>query len=113
MEQISWRGLPRKRFSDLLGGPRGGRMCSDGDVHDAPSMVGEHDQHEQQQARGRRHHEKIGGRDLLQVIRQEGAPGLRRPSRKAGACILRRWLDHGDAKLQEFAVNSRCTPEII
>jgi hypothetical protein len=113
MDQVLSRRLPRKRFSNLLGGPRGGGMCGDGDVQDAPSMVGGHHQHEQQPAGGCRDYEEIGGRDLLQVIRQEGAPGLRRRSRRPAHVCCDGGLTRGEAKLQEFAMDSRCTPERI
>ena len=48
-----------------------------GDVYDAPALVGEDHQNEQQAARRGRHHEEIRGHDLSDVIRQELAMGDR------------------------------------
>jgi hypothetical protein len=42
------RRVPRARFAEWLCRPRRGRMSGDGEVDDAPSIVGEKDQHEQQ-----------------------------------------------------------------
>ena len=57
-DEIPWDLVLRKGFSELLRGPRGRRMRSHGGVHDAPSVMGEDHQHEQQSARCRRHHEE-------------------------------------------------------
>jgi hypothetical protein len=53
----------------------------------------------------RRHYEEIGGRDLLEVIRQEGAPGF------ATAAFRDRRLADPDPELQELAVDSGRTPQ--
>ena len=50
-EEISRRFVPRKRLAQLLRGPRRGRMVGDGDVHDAPVLVGEDDRDKQKAAR--------------------------------------------------------------
>jgi hypothetical protein len=51
-------------------------MVRDRDVHDSAPLVPEDDENEQEPACGRRDDEEIGGRDLLDVIRQERAPRL-------------------------------------
>jgi len=53
-------------------------MVGDCDVHDPSVLVRDDHQDEQQSARGRRHDEEVGGRDLVHVIRRERAPGLGR-----------------------------------
>jgi hypothetical protein len=42
-------------------------MAGDSDVHDASTLIREDQQHEQESARCRRHHDEIGRRDLLNV----------------------------------------------
>jgi hypothetical protein len=68
-EEIAWGFIPRKSFTQLLGGPSGRGRVGDRDVHDAAALVGEYHQHKQQPARGGRHDEEVGGRDLVDVIR--------------------------------------------
>jgi hypothetical protein len=53
-------------------------MGGDRDVHDASAIMGQHHQDEQEAARHGRDHEEVGRGDLCPVIRQEGAPRLRR-----------------------------------
>lgn len=50
----------------------------DGDVDNAAAFVREDDEREQEPTGRRWDDEEISGRDLLEVIRQERAPGLRR-----------------------------------
>ena len=51
-------------------------MVGDGHMHDASALMGE-DHQDEQQATGRcRHDEEVRGGDLVEVIRQEGAPRL-------------------------------------
>src|SRR6266508_2963777 len=75
--EIPWRLVPGKGFPELLCGPRGCRIRSHGCVHDAPAVMSEDYQHEQQSARCRRDHEEIGRHDLVDVIGQKRAPRLR------------------------------------
>ena len=53
-------------------------MIGDGDMYDAPSLVGKDDQNKQQAARRGRYHEEIRGHHLPAVICQERAPRLGR-----------------------------------
>src|SRR5256885_14861518 len=60
-------------------------MLSDIEVEDAPAVVGEHDEDEQNaQARGG-NSEEIDGDEVLDVIGQERAPPLRRGERRFGS----------------------------
>ena len=65
-----------KRFSELLGGPGGGGMRGDGDVREAPTIMGEDDEYKEQSVRHRWYDEEVGGHDVGHVIRQEGPPRL-------------------------------------
>jgi len=51
-------------------------MVGDRHIHDAPTLVGEDHQDEQQATRRRRHDEEVRSDDLAEVIRQERAPRL-------------------------------------
>ena len=55
-------------------------MVGNGDVHNASTLMGEDQEYEQESTRCGRHDEEVGCRDLMDVIRQERAPGLRRRS---------------------------------
>ena len=68
---VSGEGLP-----DLLRGPGRGRMRGDVDVQDAPAVVGENHEAEEQTEGGRGDDEKITGRGGAKVIPKEGTPGL-------------------------------------
>ena len=77
-QEVGRRGVVRERVHDLLGGPEGGGMLGDVEVDDAPAMVGEHDEDEQDaQARGG-HGEEIDGDQVADMVGEEGPPGLRR-----------------------------------
>src|SRR5437667_6419060 len=77
-EEIGRGGVVREGVHDLLGRPGSGGMLSDIEVEDAPAVVGEHDEDEQNaQARGG-NSEEIDGDEVPDVIGQERAPRLRR-----------------------------------
>jgi len=78
VDGIVRRFVPGKRFTELLCRPRGRGIVGHSDVHHASTLMREDQQHEQESARCRRHNEEIGRRDLLDVIRHERAPRLRR-----------------------------------
>src|SRR6266404_7993559 len=77
-EEIERGLLIREGVHDLLGRPGSSGMLGDIEVEDAPAVVGEHDEDEQNaQARGGTS-EEIDGDEVPDVIGQEGAPRLRR-----------------------------------
>ena len=76
MNEIAWGGITRKRFAELLGRPGARGMSGHRDVQHTPALMRNDDEHEQELARRRRDEEEVGGRDLLEVVRQERAPGL-------------------------------------
>jgi hypothetical protein len=52
-EEVGWRGVVRERLHNLLGGPARGGTLGDVEVDDTSSIVGEHDEDEEDpQARG-------------------------------------------------------------
>src|SRR5467141_2919531 len=77
-EEIGGGGVVREGVHDLLGRPGSSGMLGDIEVEDAPAVVGEHDEDEQNaQARGG-NSEEIDGDEVPDVIGQERAPRLRR-----------------------------------
>ena len=78
VDQVPGRFVPRKRLAQLLGRSRRRRMRGDRHVPDAPAIVGEENQDEQEAVSRGRDDEEISRDDLADVIPQEGAPGLRR-----------------------------------
>src|SRR6266566_2322299 len=68
---VSGEGLP-----DLLRGPGRGRMRGDVDEQDAPAVVGENHEAEEQTEGGGRDHEEVARRRGAEVIPEKGAPGL-------------------------------------
>jgi hypothetical protein len=75
-EEIARRIVPRKRLAKLLRGPRRGRMVGDTHVHDAPALVGQNHQDEQQATRRSWHEEEARRHDLADVIPEECPPSL-------------------------------------
>ena len=58
-EKIGRRAVLRERVHELLGGPGGGRMLGDVEVEDAPAVVGEHDEDEENAEPSGGHGEEI------------------------------------------------------
>jgi len=105
--------LPAVRFGQLTGNPMGARTCGYAQPQKlAPGML--QDQKSiQQPKRDRRDYEQIHRRNAISVITQKGLPALRRwlPSPRHVFC-------HGgltdiDAKLEQFAVDPRCSPKRV
>jgi len=77
-EEVGRGRVVREGVYDLLSRPGRGGMLGDIEVEDAPPVVGEHDEDEQDaQARGG-DGEEIDGDEVPDVIGQERAPRLRR-----------------------------------
>ncbi len=112
-QKIGRRGVVREGVHDLLGGPVGGGMLGDVEVHDAPAMVREHDENEEHAQSSRWHREEVNGDEIRDVIGKERPPRLggRRASFRHqpgdGA------LSDVDAELEKFAVDSRSAPQRI
>jgi hypothetical protein len=110
--KIGRRGVVRERIHDLLGGPGGGGMLGDVEGDDAPAVVGEHDEDEEDAQAGRGHSEEIDRDQVLDMVDEERPPGLR----GLGAPLRHQpgdgALSHVDAELQELTMDARGTPEI-
>ena len=88
-------------------------MVSHGDVDDAATVVRQDHQDEQEAARRGGDHEEVRGHELSHVIRQEGAPRLRRRSPMTDHVFRDAGLTDVNPEFQEFAVDPRCAPERI
>jgi hypothetical protein len=112
-QEIGGRGVIRERLHDLLSGPEGCRVLGHVEVDDAAAMVRKHDEDEQDaQARGG-HGEEVDGDQVLDMVGEEGPPGLR----WLGA-PLRHQAGHGalcyvDPELDELAMNARGAPQRV
>jgi hypothetical protein len=101
----------RESLHDLLGGPVSGGVLGYVEVDDAPTMVSEHDQNEEDvQARGG-NREEIERDQVADMVGQERSPGLRRLGRPLRHEPGDGALGHVDAELQEFAMDARGSPE--
>jgi hypothetical protein len=86
-------------------------MGSNGDVHDASAIMGQHHKDEQEAARHGRDDEEVERCELCPVILQEGAPGLRRWLAPADYVLRDRGLTDIDPEFQQLAVDSRRAPQ--
>src|SRR5438309_10027850 len=76
-EEIGRRGVVREGVDELLGGPGGSGMLGDVEMEDAPALVGEHDEDEQDAEPRGGHAEEIDRDQVTAVIGQERSPSLR------------------------------------
>src|SRR6266446_10182674 len=112
-EKITRRRIVRERVDELLGGPGGGGMLGDVEVDEAPAVVGEHDEDEEDAEPSSGHGEEIDRDQVPDMIGQKGSPSLRwrgaslRNQPRDGA------LGHIDAELEEFAMDAWGAPEWV
>ena len=109
----SWRLLPAVGFSQLTGDPMGARPCGHTQPHKLAAGMLQDQKSIQQPKRDRWDYEQIHRRNAVGMIAQKGLPALRRwlPSPRHVFC-------HGglpdiDAKLEQFAVDPRCSPKRV
>ena len=100
----------RKCFPYLLCGPLRGRMSGHMEMQDAASVMGQHQKHVKYLEADRRHREEVDGDQLLGVILQECAPGLRWGLGGAHQVFADAALCDVDAEFEEFAMDAGCTP---
>jgi len=83
------------------------------EVDDAPAMVSEHDENEEDAQARRGNREEIEADHIPDVVGEERSPGLRRPGTPLRHEPGDGALGHVDAELQEFAMDSRGSPERV
>src|SRR4029453_8129898 len=77
------RGLFREAFDQLVGGPGGGGVVGDVDMHKFSAVVLKNQEPEEQAKGERGDHEEVDGDNLADMCPQEGAPRRGRPRRGA------------------------------
>jgi hypothetical protein len=112
-EEIGRGGVFREGVHDLLGDPVGGGVLGHVEVDDAPSMVSEHDDDEEDAEASGGHGKEVDRDQVPDMVSQERSPGLGglgtalRDQARDGA------LGHVEAKLQELAMDSWGAPERV
>src|SRR5438132_8738474 len=110
-EEKGRRGVVREGVHDLLGGPVGSGVFGHVEVDDAPAMVHEHDEHEEDaQARGG-NREEVEGDQVANMVGEECPPRLRRLGPPLRYQPGDGTLGHVDTELQELAMDSWGAPE--
>jgi hypothetical protein len=106
-QEIGRRGVVRESVHDLLGGPVGGGALGHVEVDDAPAMVSEHDEDEEDAQAYGRHHEEIEGDQIADMVGEERPPRLGRRGAPLGKQSGDGALGHIDAELEELTMDSR------
>ena len=112
-DQIPWRGLPWKRFPDLLRDPSRCGVRGYAEMHDAATLVVQDDEHEQEPKRSSRYDEEIDRRQTAHMVPKECPPGLRWRLRVPDHVLGDSGLTDLDPKLEKFAVDARCAPQRV
>jgi len=110
-EEVGRGEVVREGVHELLGGPVGSGVFGHVEVDDAPAMVNEHDENEEDaQARGG-NREKVEGDQISDMVREERPPRLRRLGTPLRHQPGDGSLGHVDTELQELAMDSWGAPE--
>ena len=83
------------------------------EVNDAPAMVSEYDENEEDAQAHGRHREEIERDQVPDMVGEERPPGLRRLRTPLRDQARDRAFGHFEAKLQELAMNSWGAPERV
>ena len=82
-------------------------MLGDVEVHDATTLMSQHDEDEEHPAWGGRHGEAVTRHDVLDVVIEEGLPRGRGRFTSSRPILLHRGFGHADAELTEFSHDAR------
>ena len=111
--QPAGRGVVREGFDHMLSGPRGCRMLRDVEMHDAPTVMRQHDQDEQHSASECRNGEEIHRRGGREVICEKRPPCLEGRTCVRFQQTRHRAFRHIDAERAELTVNPWRSPQRI
>jgi len=104
---VGWRRVIGECFDNLLRGPSGGGAI---EVRDLAATVQQDDKYVEQTEGRRRYDEKVDRDELGEVVLEERSPRLRgwpwAMRHKPGNSALR----NVESELEEFPVDTRCTP---
>src|ERR1700674_2186595 len=98
-QQVLRGAIPRKGLDDLLSRPVRGGIRGDIEMDDAPSVMCQHEQHEEDLEAHRGYGEEIDGDELADVVLQERLPSGRGRFGVAHPILLHRGLGHLDTEL--------------
>ena len=107
-ELVKGKGLPQ-----LLSRPLRGRVGGHVEVQNATPVMGQHQKHVKDLEADCGHREEVDGDQLLGVILQKCAPGLRRRFAAPHHVFAHAALTDVDAEFEQFAVDAGCTPTKI
>jgi len=111
--KISWRLLPAIGFGQLTGNPIGARVCGHTQPQKLAAGMLQDQKSIQQPKRDRRHYEQIHRRNAVGMVAQKGLPPLRRWLPSPCHVFRHGGLPNIDAKLEQFAVDPRCSPKRV
>ena len=112
-EQEPWSLVPGKCLQDLGCSPLSGRMFGDVEMHNAPAIMRQNKKHVQDPETDGGHYKEINRNELFDVIFQEGPPGLGRRLPMFHHVFCDSGLGHLDSELEQFRVDSWCSPQDI
>src|SRR5437588_2383064 len=112
-EQVARELVEGKCLPQLLSRPLRTRVGGHIEVQDSAPVMGQHQKHIENLETKGRYGKEIDGDQLLQVILQEGAPGLRRRFAAAQHVFAHAALRDMDAKFEQLPVDAGCTPTRI
>jgi hypothetical protein len=109
-KKIGRGGVVGESVHDLLSGLRRSGMGGDVEVQDPAPMVSEDDQDEEHAEPSSGNGEEVDRDQILDMVREERAPGLRRRYRPRRDQAGDGTLGYLDTEFQKLAMNSRRTP---
>src|SRR6267143_2926216 len=109
-QQVARELVKGKCLPQLLSRPLGGRVGGHIEVQDAAPVKGQHQKHVKDLETDSGHREEVDGDQLLGVILQKCAPGLRRRLAAAHHVFADAALTDVDAEFEQFAVDAGRTP---
>src|SRR5262245_17974819 len=112
-QEIGGCGVVREGVPDLLGGPSRRGMLGDVEVEDPTPMVGEDDEDEEHTQASGGNGEEVDGNQVLDVVREERSPGLRRRGAPLADQPRDRALGDVNPELNELAMDSGRAPQRI
>jgi len=112
-QKVSGCFIPWESIDDLLGSPLGSWIRGDVEMQDAPSVMSQDQEDEEDLIPHGWYDEEVDGRDVSDVILQEALPGLRRRLPLTDHVFRNRRLVEFDPDLSQLADNVWSTPERI
>ena len=109
-QQVARQLVKGKGFPQLLSRPLCGRVGGHIEVKNTAPVMGQYQKHVKDMEPDGGHGEEVDGDQLLGVILQECAPGLRRRLAAVHHVFAYAALTDVDAEFEQFAVDARCTP---